>query len=77
MPFAGSTASSGTLGPLVPQLARANRLTLAGTWTGTVALTRSVDSGATRVAATIGGKTLSYAAPLNEPVAVESEEGAT
>lgn len=54
-PLAGTSATSQVAGPFAPIAGRPLVLTLAGTWTGTVQLLRSVDGGATRHPLTVGG----------------------
>lgn len=76
-PLTGTTATSGMIGPFMPELARAVMLTLTGTWSGTVALLRSADGGATKPPATLGGTALSWTGAINEPVWVETEAGVT
>jgi hypothetical protein len=46
-PLAGSTSASGALGPFAPTAGKPIWLSLSGTWTGTVAVKRSVDGGTT------------------------------
>lgn len=55
-PLAGSTAITGVLGPYAPATGRAVILTLSGTWTGSVKLTRSADGGTTKLPITVGGQ---------------------
>lgn len=77
-PLEGSTAAATVAGPFVPVLAREIRLTLSGTWTGTVQFLRSVDGGATKLPLTIGGSAWAvFHGNCNEAVADESEAGAT
>jgi hypothetical protein len=61
----------------VPELDRPIWVSLAGNWTGTVELLRSVDGGATLLPLTVGGiRWGRFTANANEPVADESEAGA-
>jgi hypothetical protein len=77
-PLAGSTSASGALGPFAPVAGKPIWLSLSGTWTGTVAVKRSVDGGTTKLALTAGGQPwASFAANACEPVAEDSESGAT
>ncbi len=72
-PLAGSATGSSIVGPFTPELGRAIWLTLSGTWSGTVALVRSVDGGATMQPLTVGGQAWGqYTANANEPVAEET-----
>jgi hypothetical protein len=74
----GSSVTSGTAGPFVPQMGRAIWMTLTGVWSGTVQLMRSLDSGATMVPLTIGGLQWgAFTANCNEPVAEETVVGTT
>lgn len=52
---AGTTSTSGQIGPFQPAIGRPILLTLSGTWTGLVRVLRSVDGGATLSALTVGG----------------------
>lgn len=78
-PLAGADNSAGVeqFGPFVPRLGREVVLTLSGTWSGSVALMRSVDGGATVLPATLGGTAISFTANVNEIVWVETEAAAT
>jgi hypothetical protein len=77
-PLAGSASSDAVAGPFVPDLGRPILLTLSGSWSGSVQLTRSVDGGTTRLPVTLAGEAWgSYPGNCNEPVWVESEAGAT
>jgi hypothetical protein len=68
-PLTGVLSASGTVGPFVPQLGRAIRLVLRGTWTGSFALGTSVDSCATINPLTVAGQTWgSFTANANEAV---------
>ncbi|MCW1383267.1 hypothetical protein OLX02_10575 [Novosphingobium sp. KCTC 2891] len=75
--LAGSSALSGVFGPFVPALDRPAVLTLSGTWTGTVKVTRSTDGGATRTPLTIAGDAWAqFTVNCCEPVWEESEASA-
>lgn len=77
-PLAGSTATTGVLGPFVPVAGRAVVLSLSGTWAGTVKILRSTDGGTTRLPLTAGGQVWGqYSANCCEAVWEESEPGAT
>lgn len=54
-PLAGSTSTTGTVGPYLPVTGRSVILALSGTWTGSVQVARSTDGGATLLPITIGG----------------------
>jgi len=54
-PLAGTTSTPGVLGPFTPVLGRAVVMVLAGTWVGTVKVTRSTDGGTTRLPLTVAG----------------------
>jgi hypothetical protein len=54
--LAGTASSSGTVGPFLPQLGRPIWLALSGIWTGSVALLRSADGGATQAPLTVAGQ---------------------
>lgn len=76
-PLAGSISASGVVGPFEPVAGRAIWLSLSGTWTGTVAVQRSVDGGATRLPLTAGGLAWAgFTGNACEPVAEESENDA-
>lgn len=76
-PLEGSAASSGLAGPFAPVAGRAVVLALAGSWEGTVQLTRSTDEGATRLPLTAGGLPWGiYTGNVCEPAWFESEDGA-
>lgn len=79
IPLSGSTGTTGTAGPFVPQLGRAIRVILSGNWTGTVQLLRSIDDGATRLPITYpdGSARGSWSTNINSRVVEESEAGAT
>ena len=65
------------MAPFAPQLGREIWLTLSGTWSGSVALMRSVDGGATLLPATLGGAALTWTGNVNEIVWIETEAAAT
>jgi len=76
-PLAGSASTSGLAGPFAPVAGRAVTLALAGAWEGTVQLTRSTDSGVTRLPLTAGGLPWGlYTANACEAAWWESEDGA-
>ncbi|MFM5884200.1 MAG: hypothetical protein ACKOQ3_02505 [Novosphingobium sp.] len=54
-PLAGTTATTGVLGPYQPALGRDVVLALSGTWAGTIKVTRSTDGGTTRLPLTAAG----------------------
>ena len=73
----GSTAASGQFGPYAVRAGRPIMLTLAGTWTGTVKLLRSVDGGTTKLPLTAASLPYaSYTGNVCEPVWEESEAAA-
>lgn len=77
-PLAGTASASTMAGPFVPVLGRPIVVTLAGDWSGTVTLLRSVDGGTTKLPLTIGGLPWAvFSGNANEPVAEEREPGAT
>lgn len=77
-PMAGSSATSIVAGPFAPITDVPIHLQLSGTWTGSAALQRSVDGGATRQGLTIGGAPWAqFTANANEAVWQEGESGAT
>jgi hypothetical protein len=77
-PLAGSTAATGLLGPFVPAAGRPIILALSGTWSGTVAVKRSTDGGATKLPLTIAGAAWGqYTANACEPIWEENEAGAS
>jgi hypothetical protein len=64
------------IGPLVPQLGRAVRVVLKGTWVGSFALGTSVDGCATINPLTVGGQAWGvFTANANEPVDVPTLAG--
>lgn len=76
-PISGVASASGLAGPFAPVAGRAVTLALSGTWEGMVQLTRSTDSGATRLALTAGGLPWGrYTANVCEQAWFESEDGA-
>ena len=77
-PLTGTTAASTLIGPFTPRLGRAINLTLTGSWSGSVQLQRSIDGGTTRQPVTAGGQPwATFTANCNEPIAEETEAGAT
>ena len=78
-PLTGSSGTTGAAGPFVPQLGRAIRVVLSGSWTGTVQLLRSIDGGTTRLPITYpdGSARGSWSTNINSRVVEESEAGAT
>jgi hypothetical protein len=77
-PLAGSTSASGVLGPFTPVAGRAIWLSLSGTWSGTVAVKRSVDGGTNKLPLTAAGLPwANFAGNACEPVAEEGSAGAT
>jgi hypothetical protein len=77
-PLAGSTSANGALGPFAPVAGKPIWLSLSGTWTGAVAVKRSVDGGTTKLPLTAGGQPwASFTANACEPVAEDSESDAT
>lgn len=77
-PLAGTTSVSLLTAGFSPELGRPLWLTLSGTWSGTVAVQRSTDGGATRQPLTLAGDAWGvFAGNANEVVSVESEAGAT
>lgn len=77
-PLAGTMSASGMAGPFTPELDRPIWVTLAGDWSGTVELLRSVDGGATALPLTAAGTPWGrFTANANEAIVDESEVGAT
>lgn len=77
-PLAGATSVTAVLGPFAPAAGRAIWLSLSGTWSGTVAVKRSVDGGATKLPLTAGGQPwATFTTNACEPVAEDEESGAT
>ena len=56
-PLVGTATTTSVVGPYQPAIGRAVMLLLTGTWTGTVKVVRSVDSGTTKQPLTINGST--------------------
>jgi hypothetical protein len=78
LPLTGLASTNMVAGPFRPTSQRPIMLTLAGQWSGTVQLVRSVDEGVTRAPLTIGGQAWGvYGANCNEPVWEPTEPGAT
>lgn len=76
--LAGSATASGQFGPFAPAPGLATTLSLSGTWTGTVAVLRSTDGGATRLPLTAGGQPWArFTANCCEAVWEESDPQAT
>jgi len=76
-PLVGNASATGQVGPFVPAVGRPVVLSLAGAWTGTVRLLRSIDAGATRLPLTVSGETWAeFSANACEPVWEEYEDGA-
>lgn len=77
-PMTGSTSASIVAGPYAPITDAPIHLQLSGIWTGSVAVQRSVDGGATRQGLTIGGAPWAqFTANANEAIWQEGEAGAT
>ena len=75
-PLQGQLAASSVVGPFVPLRDAPIHLQLAGTWTGTVAVQRSTDGGATRQGLTAGGMPWArFSGNANEIVWQEGEGG--
>ncbi|MFN3515965.1 MAG: hypothetical protein ACK4YM_02260 [Novosphingobium sp.] len=76
--LAGETASTAQVGPFAPVTGVPIMLTLAGTWSGTVRVLRSVNGGANRLPLTAAGSPWGhYTANCCEPVWEESVPGST
>lgn len=76
-PLAGSTASSGDIGPFTPALSRPVLLTLGGDWQGEVQVLRSIDGGSSRHGLTLAGAVWgAYQGNACEVVWEEIEDGA-
>lgn len=75
-PVTGRLQATGRSAPIALTVGRAVMLTLSGSWTGTIALRRSIDGGATSAPLTAAGHTIEFDAAVNEVVWVEPEEGA-
>lgn len=77
-PVDGSAGASVLAGPFSPDLGRPVWLTLSGTWSGSVAVLRSIDGGATMHPLTAGGEAWGlFTANACEQIAEETEAGAT
>jgi len=77
-PLAGATSTAITAGPFEPATGRPLILTLAGIWTGSVQLLRSVDGGASRLPLSLAGSPWGvFAANACEPVWEETEDAAS
>lgn len=65
----GEALASGTFGPFAPELGRPVTITLAGNWSGTVSLLRSIDDGATKLPLTFidGSPKATWTANVNAP----------
>ncbi|MEY4953541.1 MAG: hypothetical protein RL299_1965 [Pseudomonadota bacterium] len=75
--LAGTASTTSVVGPYQPALGRPVMLTLTGTWSGTVRVTRSVDGGTTRQALTVAGSAWGqFSANACEAVWEESESAA-
>lgn len=75
--LSGTLTGSGLVGPFVPTSDKPVVLTLSGSWSGTVRLTRSIDNGATRQPLTAGGQPWAvFSANCCEPVWQETVPGA-
>ena len=75
-PLTGTTSASVVAGPFAPIAGAPIVLRLAGTWSGTVQLSRSTDAGATRYPVTAGGlEWARFTANACEQVWLESELG--
>lgn len=74
----GETQATVEIGPFQPTLDSPIIVALTGTWTGQVRLTRSTDSGITRLPLTVGGNPWAvYGGNVCEQAWVETENGAT
>ena len=77
-PLAGTASLSTVAGPFQPSPGATVVLALSGTWTGTVAVTRSIDGGVTRLPLTLfGSPTASFQGNCCEPVWEEADPAAT
>ncbi|WP_232495037.1 hypothetical protein [Novosphingobium kaempferiae] len=77
-PMSGSSSTSIIAGPYAPITDTPIHLQLSGTWTGSVALQRSIDGGVTRQGLTVGGAPWAqFTANANEAVWQEGEAAAT
>ena len=76
-PLTGTAAANLTAGPFAPLAGAPVTLRLAGTWSGSVQLSRSTDAGATRNPVTAGGlEWARFTGNACEQVWQESEAGA-
>lgn len=77
-PLAGTASANTVAGPFVPDLDAPIMVSLSGTWTGRVAVLRSVDGGATKEPLTAAGQPwATFTANACEPVWEPTEAGAT
>ncbi len=77
-PLSGSATASMVAGPFTPDPGRTIWLSLSGSWSGTVAVRRSLDGGATRTALTVGGMPWAvFTGNAQEAIGEESVVGAT
>ena len=77
-PLDGTLTGSGLAGPFEPSGLDPVYCTLAGDFTGTVGVMRSLDGGATLHPLTAGGlRWAEFGGPACEPVWIESEQGAS
>ena len=73
-PLAGNASTSSVVGPFAPVTGRAVILSLQGTWTGTVTVLRSTDSGTTKLPLTVAGSAWgAFASNCCEAIWEESE----
>lgn len=76
-PLAGTAVTSAVVGPFQPVTGRAVMLALAGTWAGTVKVTRSTDGGTTKLPLTAAGASWAqFSANCCEAVWEESDSTA-
>lgn len=76
-PLGGATSTNQIAGPFAPRPGIPVMLQLAGIWTGTVQIVRSVDGGLTHHGLTVGGLPWArFTTNVCEPVWEESEDGA-
>lgn len=74
----GTASASKTDGPFSPDLGRPIWVTIAGAFTGSVTVLRSIDGGATRQGLTVVGQPWGvFTGPVNEAVAEETVAAAT
>ncbi|WP_226699526.1 hypothetical protein [Qipengyuania gaetbuli] len=77
-PLEGAITATGLAGPFHPSSLDPVYCTLAGEFTGTVRVMRSLDGGETLHPLTAGGlRWAEFAGPACEPVWIESEQGAS